>query len=251
LVPEVSRVRLDESKVWLNESITELRRPTNNVEEFVVQQGILNTVDNRFQFIRDKVDILGDFYRKLTEHAINKPRKEDMSNHSDAMSQIAQLTLLISNLQQQQEGQSEKFKKALNELIPELNKNIDELCEEAEDKMYTDAANMEPDKILEILKNLDNKMDLFKQYDATSERYNDWQVKLSVPQTNFDNLDNLRTQLVNRHLMWHSLSDWNVMQAEWMETQFGQIDAPSIQKISTDYAKICKRLEGALDANPI
>jgi len=61
----------------------------------------------------------------------------------------------------------------------------------------------------------------------------------------------LRTQLVNRHLMWHSLSDWNVMQAEWMETQFGQIDAPSIQKISTDYAKICKRLEGALDANPI
>jgi hypothetical protein len=59
-------------------------------------------------------------------------------------------------------------------LIPELNKNIDELCAEAEDKMYTDAANMEPDKILEILKNLDNKMDLFKQYDSTSERYNDW-----------------------------------------------------------------------------
>jgi len=36
-----------------------------------------------------------------------------------------------------------------------------------------------------------------------------------------------------------------------METQFGQIDAPQIQKISTDYAKICKRLEGALDANAI
>jgi len=154
-------------------------------------------------------------------------------------------------LQQAQEGQSEKFKKALNELIPELNKNIDELCAEAEDKSYTDASSMEPDKILDVLKNLDNKMDLFKQYDTTSERYNDWQVKLFVPQTNFDNLDNLRTQLVNRHLMWHSLADWNIMQADWMETQFGQIDAPLIQKISTDYAKICKRLEGALEANPI
>ena len=136
-------------------------------------------------------------------------------------------------------------------MIPELNKNIDELCAEAEDKSYTDASSMEPDKILDILKNLDNKMDLFKQYDTTSERYNDWQVKLFVPQTNFDNLDNLRTQLVNRHLMWHSLADWNIMQADWMETQFGQIDAPFIQKVSTDYAKICKRLEGALEANPI
>ena len=110
---------------------------------------------------------------------------------------------------------------------------------------------MNPDKILDVLKNLDNKMDLFKQYDSTSERYNDWQVKLYVPQTNFDNLDECRTQLVNRHLMWHSLADWNVMQAEWMEANFGQIDAPMIQKVSQDYAKICKRLEGALDPNPI
>lgn len=36
-----------------------------------------------------------------------------------------------------------------------------------------------------------------------------------------------------------------------METQFGQIDAPSIQKISEKYSKICKRLEGALEPNPI
>lgn len=51
--------------------------------------------------------------------------------------------------------------------------------------------------------------------------------------------------------MWHSLADWNSKQAEWMETNFGQIDAPSIQKEAEKYSKICKRLEGALDPNPI
>lgn len=57
----------------------------------------------------------------------------------------------------------------------------------------------------EIIRKLDEKMILFKQYEETSNRYNDWQNKLYVPTTNFENLDELRTELVSRHLMWHSL----------------------------------------------
>lgn len=121
LVPEVSKKRTDDCKQWLQESITSLRLPVNNVEEFVVQQGYLTAIDNRFQFIRDKVELLEQFYIKLTENALNKPKKEDISNHSEAQQQIATLNQLISNLQQQQEGQSEKFKKNLQAMIPELN----------------------------------------------------------------------------------------------------------------------------------
>jgi dynein heavy chain len=136
-------------------------------------------------------------------------------------------------------------------LIPELNTAIDSLSAEAIETQYFEKDNMAPEKIPEILAALDGKMDLFKQYEETSERYNDWQVKLYVPQTNFDNLDELRVQLTNRHLMWHSLADWNSMQADWMDTQFGQIDADNIKKTAEKYSKICKRLEGAIDPNPI
>jgi dynein heavy chain len=103
----------------------------------------------------------------------------------------------------------------------------------------------------DIIKDLDAKLEAFKQYENTSERYNDWQTKLYVPQTNFDNLDELRTQLTSRHLMWHSLDEWNTLTADWLQSQFGQIDAPSIAKQAEKYAKICKRLEGAIDPNPI
>ena len=41
------------------------------------------------------------------------------------------------------------------------------------------------------------------------------------------------------------------MTGEWKRSNFGQIDAPSIQKLAEKYAKICKRVEGALDPNPI
>jgi hypothetical protein len=77
---------------------------------------------------------------------------------------------------------------------------------------------MEPTQMAEIIKSLDSKITTYKQYDETSNRYNDWQSKLSVPQTNFENLDELRTELTTRHLMWHSLSEWDEMTTEWKGT---------------------------------
>ena len=103
-------------------------------------------------------------------------------------------------------------------MIPELHTGIDTLKDEATEKKYFDPANMEHTQMAEIIKSLDSKITTYKQYDETSNRYNDWQSKLSVPQTNFENLEELRTELTTRHLMWHSLSEWDEMTNEWKGT---------------------------------
>lgn len=117
--------------------------------------------------------------------------------------------------------------------------------------MYTDAKSMEPEKMQEIIKQLDQKVAQFKRLDETSKRYNDWQIVLGVPQETFENLDELNKQLINRHTMWHALDEWAIKTDEWKKTNFGDIDAPNISKQAENYAKICKRLEGALTANPV
>jgi hypothetical protein len=48
LVPQVTRERTDVAKVWLNQSIADLRNQVTNVEEFVVQQRFLNAIEARF-----------------------------------------------------------------------------------------------------------------------------------------------------------------------------------------------------------
>jgi hypothetical protein len=48
LVPAINKKRTEECKDWLAQSITDLKRPVENVEEFVVQQGFLIAIDNRF-----------------------------------------------------------------------------------------------------------------------------------------------------------------------------------------------------------
>jgi len=77
-------------------------------------------------------------------------------------------------LQQQQEGQSDKFKKDLNNLIPVLNTAVDTLHAEATVEQYFNLANCEPEKMNEIIKQLDEKLILFKEFEETSARYNDW-----------------------------------------------------------------------------
>lgn len=56
---------------------------------------------------------------------------------------------------------------------------------------------------------------------------------------------------MNRHLMWHSLEEWAQMTDEWKKTNFADIDAPKIAKEAEKFAKICKRVEGALPPNPV
>jgi len=57
----------------------------------------------------------------------------------------------------------------------------------------------------EIIKDLDKKWEDFKKLEETSIRYNSWQETLNVPPTIFNNLDELKTDLYNRVLLWHSM----------------------------------------------
>jgi hypothetical protein len=75
---------------------------------------------------------------------------------------ISTLNQIISTLQQQQEGESEKFKKALQGLIPELNTSIDKMVAESIEPKYFDAKNMEPEKMVEIIKALEDKVIEYK-----------------------------------------------------------------------------------------
>ena len=60
----------------------------------------------------------------------------------------------------------------------------------------------------EMIRQLDEKVAIFKRLEATGVKYNEWQEHLGTPTTMFDDIDQLRDEVVNRHLMWHSLQEW-------------------------------------------
>lgn len=132
-------------------------------------------------------------------------------------------------------------------MIPELNNQVHELTEESVLPQYLDKNS----DMTEMIKQLDEKLATFKKLEATGVKYNEWQEHLGTPTTVFDNIDNLREEVVNRHLMWHSLSEWQTLKDVYEKTLFTEIDDADISKKSEHYAKIANRLDKSLPANPI
>ena len=67
----------------------------------------------------------------------------------------------------------EKFKKTLNELIPKLDADINDLFSAAEDTKFIQKENTE--KIYDILKELDKIEADFNELEQRSMLYNKWQ----------------------------------------------------------------------------
>ena len=105
--------------------------------------------------------------------------------------------------------------------------------------------------MFEVLKILDEKEARFKELEARSLKYNQWQEVLQTAPTIFDELDTLREDLSLRCVMWRSLKEWEELQEMWIKTQFNNIQAKEIAVKADYFAKICLRLEKNLEDNPI
>ncbi len=67
----------------------------------------------------------------------------------------------------------------------------------------------------EMIVDLDKKWAYFKGLEETSTKYNSWQETLNVPPTIFNNLDELKSELFNRHQLWHSYEEWDGLLKIW------------------------------------
>lgn len=247
LLPKVNKSRIDEAKVWLTQSIRDLQMPVNNVSQFVIQCKFHAKITDRFQTVRDKVDLYSNVYQVVEANGMLKMKKEDEQNLKDTKNAINNLSQIVQTVEQQMETANEKFKKQLEGLIPELQKDIKGLTEECTDDKYL----AENSNMYDCIKELDEQAVRFKKMEETSVEYNSWQEVLGVPPTVFNDLDDLKTELMNRHLLWHSLKDWEEMMHEWIATQFSAVEAVEIAKQCEKYAKIVSRVGKALPPNKI
>ena len=127
MLPRITRERIDVNKIWLAQSIRELSMNVENVADFVIQCQFLGKISDRFQTVRDKVDLYDQINQKVEQNGILKPKKEDEQNLKEAKNQIQQLAQIVQGVEQSMETANEKFKRQLEQLIPQLNEDINSL----------------------------------------------------------------------------------------------------------------------------
>ena len=132
-------------------------------------------------------------------------------------------------------------------MIPVLKSQVKRLTDDSTAPAYLD----EKSDMAEMIAQLDEKLKQFKELEATGNKYNEWQEQLGTQATVFDDIEQLREEVTNRHLMWHSLDEWQKLQEEYSKTLFVNIDDDAIAKKAEHYAKIANRLEKSLPPNQI
>jgi hypothetical protein len=169
----VVRKRNDDMKKWLETRIKELEINIHTVEDFVEQQSYYNFTNEHFQNVRDNIDMYSQTYNVMNEYTMTV-KKEDTESLKESVVAITKLNGLIQKIETEQEGNKEKFKKELLQLIPKLDADINQLLEESINEKFLDGANMEDENKYKILEELNNIEERFKQLESLKDKYNNW-----------------------------------------------------------------------------
>lgn len=70
MLPRVTRERIDVNKIWLAQSIRELSMNVENVADFVIQCQFLGKISDKFQTVRDKIDLYDQINQKVEQNGI-------------------------------------------------------------------------------------------------------------------------------------------------------------------------------------
>lgn len=143
--------------------------PVSGVEEFVQQDEFYKFTNDRFQDVRDRVDMFGQTYNQLKDFSM-KIKKDDTDAFNESLASISNLSQLIQNVESTQEGNKELFKKTLNDLVPKLDKEITEIFEEAQHAQFLDGKS----DLFEMIKVLEALEVRFKELETRSMTYNKW-----------------------------------------------------------------------------
>lgn len=71
----------------------------NNVAEFVVQCQHHAKITDKFQTVRDRVDLYSQVYQVVEANGMQKIKKEDEQNLKEAKNQINQLSQIVQNVE--------------------------------------------------------------------------------------------------------------------------------------------------------
>ena len=120
--------------------------------------------------LRQMLDVMQDMQITI--------KKEDTELQKETIQEISRLAQIISAIEGKQDEQKENFKKDLNKMIPELETQINELFAESQDSKFLNGDNLE--KIDDILIELDEIEQRFKDNEHTATKYNKWQETLET-----------------------------------------------------------------------
>ncbi|XP_074141707.1 dynein axonemal heavy chain 6 isoform X2 [Sminthopsis crassicaudata] len=219
--------------------------PTATVE-YVNSLIFLDEIQERIEAIEDEADVVTKMYKLIDLYQIPTP-PEDFAVFATMKPSIVAVRNAIDKSVGERDTSIKLFCQHLDKDVEELNNEVNEVKLLAQDPQILDIA-ADQEKIKTLLSDLQVTLDDLQK---RAFQYKSYQKNFKVEVSKFEALEEVCAELKLKQLLWDSLSEWDVLQEDWLECKFDTLDPESLNSQVSKYAKFVNQLEKGLPPNNV
>ncbi|XP_075140366.1 dynein axonemal heavy chain 6 [Leptodactylus fuscus] len=206
----------------------------------------LDEIQERIDVLEEESNVVAQMYQLIDSYNVPTP-PEDFAVFATLKPSILAVRNAIDKSVGERDSSIEKFCRSLDKDIAELNKDVKDVKQQSQDPQILDIG-AEQTKIRQILADLQIIID---ELQKRAFQYKTYQKNFKVEVTKFDELEEVSAELKLKQLLWDSMTEWDMLQAEWMQTKFEALDPEQLNSLVLKYAKFVNQLEKGLPPNNV
>ncbi|XP_069834127.1 dynein axonemal heavy chain 6 [Dendropsophus ebraccatus] len=206
----------------------------------------LDEIQERIDVLEEESNVVALMYQLIESYNVPTP-PEDFAVFATLRPSILAVRNAIDKSVGERDGCIEKFCRSLDKDIAELNKEVKDVKQQSQDPQILDIG-ADQTKIIQILADLQTIID---ELQKRAFQYKTYQKNFKVEVTKFDELEEVSAELKLKQLLWDSMTEWDVLQAEWMQSKFEILDPEQLNSLVLKYAKFVNQLEKGLPPNNV
>ncbi|CAM5115591.1 unnamed protein product [Eretmochelys imbricata] len=214
--------------------------------EYVNSLIFLDEIQERIESLEEEGNVVTQMYQLIEQYQVPTP-PEDFALFATLKPSIVAVRNAIDKSVGERDSSITKFCQHLDQDVVELNEEVKEVKQQAQDPQILDIA-ADHAKVKQTLTDLQTILD---ELQKRAFQYKSYQKNFKVEISKFDALEEVSAELKLKQLLWDSCSEWEILQTEWMECKFDSLDPEYLNSQVSKYAKFVNQLEKGLPPNNI
>nr|XP_019611948.1 PREDICTED: dynein heavy chain 6, axonemal [Rhinolophus sinicus] len=219
--------------------------PTTTIE-YVNSLIFLDEIQERIETLEEESNVVVQMYKLIEQYQIPTP-PEDFAVFATMKPSVVAVRNSIDKSVGDREASIKQLCVYLGKDLEELNNEVNEVKLLAQDPQILDVS-VDQDKIKSMLNDLQLVLDDLQK---RAFQYKSYQKHFKVEVSTFETLEEVSAELKLKQLLWDSLSEWDQLQQEWLQSKFDCLDPEALNSQVSKYAKFVTQLEKGLPPNSV
>ncbi|KAM4706665.1 dynein axonemal heavy chain 6 [Discoglossus pictus] len=246
MLPVLAKKKMDAIIAEAQDAQFKLEFSPTTTMEYVNTLVFLDEIQERIEVLEDESNIISEMFKLIDMYHVPTP-PEDFAVYATLKPSITAVRNVIDKAVGERDSSIDKFCRCLDKDIAELNKEVKDVRQQSQDPQLLDIT-ADQNKVKNLLADMQRILDDLQK---RAFQYKTYQKNFKVEVTKFDALEEVSAEIKLKQLLWDSLSEWDVLQAEWMKAKFESLDTEQLNSLVLKYAKFVNQLDKGLPPNNV